>query len=168
MHYKTMKKTKKPILLLIGLLIVIVSCKEDSKKVIKTAKVTFTKEGTLTIYKAETDTVLTTLDIEIAESDYETETGLMYRTGMAENQGMLFIFPDVKPHFFHMRNTEFALDIVFLNEDLKIASFQENTQPFDEKLLPSEVPIKYALEINAGLSEKWLLEVGDRVEFNKL
>ena len=86
---------------------------------------------------------------------------------MAENQGMFFIFPDHRQHFFHMKNTEFGLDIVFLDENLKIASFQENVQPFDEKLLPSQVPAQYALEINAGLSEKWLLEVGDKVEFTK-
>ena len=154
--------------ILLGSFIFFSACKDETKKAIKTETVTFTKEGILTIYKAETDSVLTTLDIEIADSDYETETGLMYRKSMAENQGMLFIFPDVRQHFFHMKNTEFGLDIIFLNEDLRIASFQENAQPFDEKLLPSQVPVKYALEINAGLSEKWVLEVGDQVEFNKL
>jgi uncharacterized membrane protein (UPF0127 family) len=154
--------------ILLGCFMFFTTCKDDTKKAIKTETVTFTKEGILTIYKAETDSVLTTLDIEIADSDYETETGLMYRKSMAENQGMLFIFPDVRQHFFHMKNTEFGLDIIFLNEDLKIASFQENAQPFDAQLLPSQVPVKYALEINAGLSEKWVLEVGDRVEFNTL
>jgi len=148
--------------------LIFLSCKEDAKRVIKTETITFTKEGILTILKAQTDSVLVRLDIEIAETDYETETGLMYRKIMAENQGMLFIFPDIRQHFFHMKNTEFGLDIIFLDEDLIIASFQENTKPFDEKLLPSQVPVKYALEINAGLSEKWLLEVGDKVEFTIL
>lgn len=154
--------------ILIGSLIFFAACKDGTKKTIKTETVTFTKEGTLTIYKAATDSVITTLDIEIADSDYETETGLMYRKGMPENQGMLFNFPDIRQHFFHMKNTEFPLDIIFLDANLKIASFQENAQPFDETLLPSKVPVKYALEVNAGLSEKWLLEVGDRVEFNRL
>lgn len=144
------------------------SCKEDTKRVIKTEVVKFTKEGTLTIYKAQTDSVLVDLDIEIAETDYETETGLMYRKNMDDNQGMLFIFPDIRQHFFHMKNTEFGLDIVFIDENQKIASFQENTKTYDEKLLPSQVPVQYVLEINAGLSEKWLLEVGDKVEFTKL
>lgn len=151
-----------------GAFIIFVSCKEDAKREIKTETVTFTKEGRLTILKAQTDSVLVSMDIEIAETDYETETGLMYRKSMGENQGMLFIFPDIRQHFFHMKNTEFGLDIIFLDENLKIVSFQENAKPFDEKLLPSKVPVKYALEINAGLSEKWLLEVGDKVEFTKL
>lgn len=162
------KSNKLIVSILLGSFFFFTACNEDTKKVVKKETVTFTKEGILTIYKAETDSLLTTLDIEISDSDYETETGLMYRKSMAENQGMLFIFPNVKQRFFHMKNTEFALDIVFLYEDLKIASFQENAQPFDEKLLPSEVPVQYALEINAGLSQKWLLEVGDRVEFNNL
>jgi uncharacterized membrane protein (UPF0127 family) len=150
-----------------GSFILFVSCKEDAKRVIKTETVTFTKEGKLTIYKAQTDSVLVSMAIEIAETDYETETGLMYRKTMNVNQGMLFIFPDIRQHFFHMKNTEFGLDIIFLDENLKIASFQENAKPYDEKLLPSQVPVKYALEINAGLSEKWLLGVGDKVEFTK-
>jgi uncharacterized membrane protein (UPF0127 family) len=148
--------------------ILFLSCKEDTKRIIKTEAVTFAKEGILTIYKAETDSVLVRMDIEIAETDYETETGLMYRKSMGENQGMLFVFPDIRQHFFHMKNTEFGLDIIFLDENLKIVSLQENAKPYDEKLLPSHVPVKYALEINAGLSEKWLLEVGDSVEFTKL
>ena len=151
-----------------GSFILFVSCKDDTKRVIKTETVTFTKEGVLTIYKAQSDSVLVRMDIEIAETDYETETGLMYRKSMDENQGMLFVFPDIRQHFFHMKNTEFGLDIIFLDENLKIASFQENAKPYDDKLLPSQVPVKYALEINAGLSEKWLLEVGDKVEFNIL
>jgi uncharacterized membrane protein (UPF0127 family) len=148
--------------------ILFLSCKEDTNRIIKTEAVTFVKEGTLAINKAQTDSVLVRLDIEIAESDYETETGLMYRKSMGENQGMLFIFPDIRQHFFHMKNTEFGLDIIFLDENLKIVSFQENAKPFDEKLLPSLVPVKYALEVNSGLAEKWLLEVGDKVEFTKL
>ena len=151
-----------------GAFILFVSCKGDAKRVIKTETVTFTKEGILTIYKAQTDSVLVSMDIEIAETDYETETGLMYRKSMEDNQGMLFIFPDIRQHFFHMKNTEFGLDIIFLDENLKIVSFQENAKPYDEKLLPSQVPVKYALEVNAGLSEKWLLEVRDSVEFTKL
>tara|TARA_R110001583_G_scaffold262_8_gene2433 strand:- start:230 stop:724 length:495 start_codon:yes stop_codon:yes gene_type:complete len=162
-----MKKHSLLLLLFLSISVFFVSCKEETKKAIKTEKISFTKEGTLTIYKAQTDSVLTNLDIEIAETDYETETGLMYRKSMAKNHGMLFIFPDVRQHYFHMKNTEIGLDIIFIGENMKIASFQENAQPFNEKTLPSQVPVKYALEINAGLAEEWLLEVGDRVEFTK-
>lgn len=143
------------------------SCKEETKNTIKTEEVSFTKEGNLTIFKQETDSVITNLVIEIAASDYETQTGLMYRKGMEKNQAMLFIFPDVAMHSFYMKNTAFALDIIYIDENLRIASFQENAQPFNENGLSSKVPIKYVLEVNAGLAEEWLLEVGDRISYTK-
>ncbi|VAW09976.1 FIG00652343: hypothetical protein [hydrothermal vent metagenome] len=143
------------------------SCKEASKKTIKTTPIEFKKEGELTITKQKIDTLITTFNIEFAESDYETETGLMYRQGMAENEGMLFIFDDDRLHNFYMKNTEFSLDIIFIDKNMKIASFQENAQPYSKTLLSSQVPIQYVLEVNAGLAEKWLLEIGDKIEFHK-
>lgn len=145
----------------------LISCKEESKVTIKTEEVRFTKEGNLTISKQPTDSLLVELDIEFAETDYETQTGLMYRKGMEDNQGMLFIFPDIAMHSFYMKNTAFPLDIIYIDEHLKIASFQENAQPFNESGLSSKVPIQYVLEVNAGLAEKWLLEVGDSIAFTR-
>ncbi|MGI9552446.1 MAG: DUF192 domain-containing protein [Aurantibacter sp.] len=157
----------KEIAIFILLTLFLCSCKEESKKVIKTEPVTFKKEGELRIFKAENDSLLTKLDIEIAENEYETQTGLMYRQSMEDNQAMLFIFPDETLHSFYMKNTEFALDIIFIKADSTIGSFQENAQPLSEKGLSSQVPVQFVLEVNSGLAEKWLLEVGDRVEFRK-
>jgi len=143
------------------------SCKEEPKKVVKTEPIEFTKEGELTITRQKVDTLITKLDIEFAESEYETQTSLMYRKSMEEQQGMLFIFPDERMHSFYMKNTEIPLDIIFLKADLTIASFQENAQPMSETGLSSLVPIQYVLEVNAGLAKKWLLEVGDKIEYHK-
>lgn len=151
----------------LAVLLFLFSCKEEAKKTIKTEEVSFKKEGSLSIFKKQTDSIITSLDIEIAESDYETQTGLMYRRGMEQNQAMLFIFPDVAVHSFYMKNTEFALDIIYIDEKLQIASFQENAEPFNQSGLSSQVPIKYVLEVNAGLAEKWLLEIGDRITYIK-
>ncbi|WP_222984810.1 DUF192 domain-containing protein [Flagellimonas meishanensis] len=149
------------------LLVLASSCKTESKKEIKTEAISFTKEGDLRIYKSVTDSLITSFDIEIAESDYETQTGLMYRQSMEQNQAMLFIFPDVAMHSFYMKNTEFPLDIIYVDENLKIASFQKNAKPFDENGLSSQVPVKYVLETNAGLSDKLGLQVGDSIAFTK-
>jgi uncharacterized membrane protein (UPF0127 family) len=154
----------------IGILVVflsVLSCKEENKTTIKTEEVTFSKEGKLNIFKKESDSLVRQLDVEFAESDYETQTGLMYRKGMEDDQAMLFIFPDVAMHSFYMKNTAFALDIIFIDENLKIASFQKNAQPFNETGLSSKVPIKYVLEVNAGLAKKWLLEEGDTIAFTR-
>ena len=159
---------KKLFFLLVSLhLLAFFSCRETEKKVIKTEPVVFKKEGELTISKQKVDTLITKLDIEIAETEYETQTGLMYRESMASNQGMLFIFPDERIHSFYMKNTEFPLDLIFIKADSTIASFQEDAQPYNETGLSSQVPVKYVLEVNAGLAQKWLLEVGDEIEFKK-
>lgn len=150
-----------------GCLLFIASCKEkSSSESIKTQEITFTKEGTLTILSK--DSIIQKLAIEFAETDYEVQTGLMYRQSMANNQGMLFIFQDVAMHSFYMKNTEFPLDIIFIDENQKIASFQKNAQPFNETGLSSQVPIKYVLEINAGLSDTWNLAVGDSISYNRM
>ena len=146
-------------------IVVLQGCKKDIKKQVKTSEVVFQKEGELSIFKK--DSLLTKIDIEIADSDYETQTGLMYRKSMKQQHGMLFIFPDEQMHSFYMKNTEFPLDLIFIKSNLTIASFQENAQPFDESGLPSQVPVKYVLEVNAGLAEQWGLEVGDTIEFIK-
>ena len=154
------------ILLLVSSIGFFLSCKEE-KRVIKKKTVAFTKEGELTLYKAETDSVLARLDIEIADTEYETQTGLMYRDGMETNQGMLFVFEEPAYHSFYMKNTKFSIDIIFIDSDLRIASFKENAKPLDETGLNSEVPVQYVLEVNAGLSEQWQLEIGDRMMYTK-
>ncbi len=143
------------------------SCKEESKKTIATQSIDFTHEGDLSIFLNSSDTVKTKFNIEFAETDYETQTGLMYRKGMDNNQGMLFIFPDERMHSFYMKNTEFPLDIIYIKEDLKIASFQENAQPLNESGLSSLVPIKYVLEVNGGLSQELGLSIGDSISFTR-
>ena len=146
----------------------IFSCKEASpKQAIETPEITFNKEGELKIFQAETDSLLATFDIEIAETEYETQTGLMYRSGMLENQAMLFVFDDVGWHSFYMKNTEFALDILFIDEEFKIASYRDNAQPMDEEGISSEAAVQYVLEINAGLRNKWGVSVGDRIAYTR-
>lgn len=152
---------------LFGMAALLHSCKAEPEKAIKTEPVAFKKEGELTLFKAETDSVLGQLSIEIADNEYEIETGLMYRQDMQDDQGMLFVFPDQAMHSFYMKNTEFALDIVFIKGDMSIASFQENAQPLNGTSLSSKVPVQYVLEVNAGLVSAWGLKVGDSISYEK-
>ncbi|OUS00567.1 hypothetical protein A9Q86_10165 [Flavobacteriales bacterium 33_180_T64] len=144
------------------------ACKDEQKtSEVKQFKVTFKKEGELQLRKAITDSLLTALDIEIADNAYETQTGLMYRKSMKDNCAMLFIFPNVEPRSFYMKNTEIPLDIIYISEEKSIVNIQKNAIPMDETSLPSEAPAKYVLEVNAGLSDTWNLEKGDKIEFTK-
>jgi uncharacterized membrane protein (UPF0127 family) len=154
------------ILILLCFTITFISCDSDKNKKVKTAEIKFTKEGQLTLSKPSGEDVIT-LDVEFAETNYERETGLMYRTSMKDNQAMLFIFSAEFPRNFYMKNTYIPLDIIYLDANRKIVSFQENAKPMDETRLPSEIPAMYVLEVNAGLAEKWLLEIGDMITFVK-
>jgi len=154
-------------LALLGMMLQSNGCKDGSSNKVLTKEVTFTKEGELTLKKAETDSVVAQLDIEFATTEYETQTGLMYRKSMQDDHGMLFIFSDEIRRSFYMKNTEFALDIIYIDGEKKIVSVQKNAKPYDKSPLPSEAPAKYVLEVNAGLSDQWGLEAGDVVYFLK-
>jgi len=154
--------------LFIGLILFSFTFCKEGKKVIKPIKIEFKKEGELSFFKSKTDSIITTFDIEIADTDYEIQTGLMHRHSMQIDRAMLFIFPDIRMRSFYMKNTYIPLDIIYLNNDKRIVSIQENAKPLDETSLPSGFPAQYVLEINAGLTQKWSLKVGDRMEFTKI
>lgn len=154
------KRVLSLIILIIGLCTF--SCKNE-KKVIKQTEITFKKEGELTIHKSDSSTVI--LDIEIADTDFDIQTGLMYRNSMEKKQGMLFVFDNIKQRFFYMKNTQIPLDLIYIDDKKKIVSFQKNAKPFDETSLPSKVPAKYVLEINAGLVDEWSIAVGDSISY---
>jgi len=154
---------------LLGLLATGVSgCKNDKNQTVLTREITFKKEGNLKLVRSTNDSLIATLDIEIAEGEYETATGLMYRSSMEDHQGMLFIFERESPLSFYMKNTQFPLDIIYLNEDLQIVEVYRDTKPFDPTPLPSRKPAKYVLEVNAGLVAQWKLLPIDRAEFTRL
>ncbi|WP_375238600.1 DUF192 domain-containing protein [Aurantibacter sp.] len=149
--------------------ILVFSCKKEQNSITtKVEDVVFTKEGKLTLTNDSTKTVITQLDIEFAETEYETQTGLMYRNSMKQNQGMLFIFKDEKPRSFYMKNTRIPLDIIYINANQKIVSFQENAEPFNQNSLPSNKGAKYVLEVNAGLAKQWNLQVGNSISYIKM
>ena len=145
---------------------IIISCADDAKNSsIKTPEISFQKEGDLYLLKAG-DT-LKKISIEFAETDYEQQTGLMYRKSLEENQGMLFLYPSEAMRSFYMKNTYIPLDIIFYNKDSTVVSFQENAKPLDETSLPSEAPAQFILELNAGKVKQWNIEAGDKITFKK-
>jgi hypothetical protein len=124
--------------------------------------VEFRKDGTLRIITSGSEIKL---DIEVADDEEERMQGLMYRYSMAENQGMLFIFPNEEPRSFWMKNTYIPLDIIYLDSKKEIVSIQKYTQPKSTYSLPSEKAAMYVLEVVAGYTDKYNVKPGDRVEF---
>ncbi len=143
------------------------SCSDEPKESkIETSEIEFKKEGELYLLKSGDS--IKKLDIEIADNQYEHQTGLMYRQSMKETQGMLFIYPEEALRSFYMKNTYIPLDIIFYSKDSSVVSFKENAQPLDETSLPSNKPAKFILEINAGKVKAWNIEVGDKIDFKRL
>lgn len=151
-------------LLLIICFFICIACKNNSSDntVIPFEEPPFNKEGNLTLFKSDGQKIRS-IDIEIADTDYERELGLMNRNILATNHGMLFIQNTQYVQTYHMKNTRIPLDLVYIDRDKKIVSFSEDAKPMDETILSSQVPAQYVLEINAGLAQEWLLEVGDYV-----
>ncbi len=155
-------------LLLLLSFFVLSACGEKTQKMdAPSEEFAFRKEGDLRILQAETDSVLMRLDIEIADTEYETQTGLMYRKDMESEQAMLFVFESSGLHSFYMKNTLIPLDLLFVDEDLRIVTIHENARPLDESGIPSRVPVKYVLEIKAGMSDLWGVAQGDRIQYEK-
>ena len=144
------------------------SCKDDEAEApIETEEITFTKEGEATLLKPNGDTIKQ-IDIEIADNSYERQTGLMYRESMEDDHGMLFIYDNEAPRAFYMKNTYIPLDIIYFAADSTAVSFQKNAQPQDETSLPSGEAAQFVLELNAGLADDWNIEVGDKIDFERV
>ncbi len=139
--------------------------KEANTPTIIEEEITFTKDGTLTITREEKD--IANFDIEIADDDYKTQTGLMYRSGMDKEQAMLFIFNEEQPRSFYMKNTEFSLDIIFIDSHNKIVSIGEEATPYSLESIPSTKPAQYVLEINGGLANELDIQIGDSIQWER-
>jgi len=122
----------------------------------------FKKEGELT-FTDSSGNFLTKIDIEIADTDYDRQLGLMNRKSMEENQGMLFIFPTERYQSFWMLNTLFSLDMLFVNSNKEIVTIHKNTTPTSQQSYPSSKPAIYVVEVIAGFTNKYSIKEGDKI-----
>ena len=107
------------------------------------------------------------ITVEIADSIDEQAIGLMYRTELAADSGMLFIFSEEKQRVFWMKNTKIPLDIIFVDSTGTIVDIKENFEPCvvaDCEKYYSK-PALYALEVNAGFVAEKGIVVGDSLVF---
>jgi uncharacterized protein len=102
-------------------------------------------------------------EVEVADDPSERAEGLMYRESLADNAGMLFLYPKPQPVEFWMKNTPLSLDIVFVRADGTIARIAESTTPMSEDMIPSGEPVRAVLEVKAGTMRQLGVAVGDRL-----
>lgn len=106
--------------------------------------------------------------LEKAITPEEKAKGLMFIRELDNNTGMIFIWEYERARTFWMKNMLIPLDIIFLNKDKKIIDIKENFNPCESEPCPSYIskPAMYAIEINAGLSEKLNLTLGDEIDLD--
>jgi uncharacterized membrane protein (UPF0127 family) len=104
------------------------------------------------------------LEVEIVADDVSRARGLMFREEMADNGGMLFVYPADEPMGFWMRNTPLPLSIAFLDGRGRIINIAD-MEPFDERMHFSEGEARYALEVHQGWFARRRIGPGDQCEF---
>ena len=101
--------------------------------------------------------------VEMATTEEEKTTGLMYRKELPDGKGMLFDFSPEQEVSMWMKNTFISLDMIFIRADGRILRIAENTEPQSTKIIPSRGPAKGVLEVIAGTAKKYGIAPGDRV-----
>ncbi len=103
--------------------------------------------------------------VEVAATPLEQERGLMFRTAMGADEGM--IFPNNPPRrtAFWMKNTVIGLDIIFIGADHTVLNIARDAVPYDETPLPSAGEAAGVLELNAGRAAQLGIKPGDRVKW---
>ncbi|MVZ97675.1 DUF192 domain-containing protein [Sphingorhabdus sp. IMCC26285] len=101
--------------------------------------------------------------VEIARNSMEQAKGLMFRTELADDTGMIFPFPEPKIASFWMKNTVIPLDIIFIRENGTIESIAENTVPYSTEPVSSGEPVASVLELRGGLTSELGIAAGDKV-----
>lgn len=107
-----------------------------------------------------------TFSVDVADTVYTQAKGLSNRQSLGYNEGMLFIFKDVDIHGFWMKDMLFPIDIIWMDENLKINHIEKSLSPETyPKVFSPEAPAKYVLEIASGQADLLKVKIGDVVEF---
>lgn len=96
---------------------------------------------------------------EVARTPQQQQIGMMMRTEMAQHEGMLFVFDELAPRCFWMKNTLLPLSIAFIEDDGTIVNIAE-MKPRSEATHCSQRPVRYALEMNQGWFAKRAIAPG--------
>ncbi len=105
--------------------------------------------------------------VELAVTPKEQAQGLMHRTEMPMEQGMLFWFGGAEQmRSFWMKNTLISLDMIFVRADGTIHHIHHSAQPENLTSVSSQGPVAAVLELNGGVSRLLGIQKGDRVHHN--
>ena len=107
----------------------------------------------------------TSIEVEVADSPEAQKLGLSGRAHLADGTGMLFIFETPGQYGFWMKDMNFAIDIVWIDENFRIIGLEKSVSPetFPQSFHPNQ-PIKYVLELPSGFSDVHRIGIGTVVQ----
>jgi uncharacterized protein len=103
--------------------------------------------------------------IEVAATEKEKALGLMFRTGLHDDQGMLFPYAVERQLEMWMRNTYIPLDMLFIRADGVITRIEKSAEPLSDRVISSESPVLAVLEIPGGAADRLGIRAGDKVNY---
>ena len=118
----------------------------------------------VTLYSAQGGKSITVY-AEVADTDLTRQRGLMGRTELAPDRGMLFLFQYESYQTFWMKDTPLSLDMIFITAKKTVAGCVERTEPFSTQRYTVPTPVQYVLEMPAGFCNQHAIGKGTRVEF---
>ena len=107
-------------------------------------------------------------NVEVAQTPEELQQGLMHRTSMPSNNGMIFVFDPIRPVQMWMKNTKLSLDMIFVAGNGKIVMIKEKATPMSETRITCKEPVRAVIELNAGQVARHRIQVGDTVKHKVL
>lgn len=120
--------------------------------------------GTVTI--TGTNGANAEVHVEVVSTEAQREQGLMFRSSLDEDRGMLFLFPGNETIGFWMKDTYVALDIAYIGADGTVQEVRQ-AKPLDETVLVPKSAYRFVLEVNQGWFERHGLGVGAKVTLPK-
>ncbi len=101
---------------------------------------------------------------EVVIDPVDRRRGLSGRTSLAADTGMLFVFPDIDTYGIWMPNMHFAIDILWLDDGLRVVDLQEGATPESyPRVFTPRTPARYVLEVREGFVRDRGVQVGDVV-----
>lgn len=109
-----------------------------------------------------------TFDIYLASSAEQQRRGLMFVRELPERTGMLFVYDDAGMRSMWMKNTFISLDIVFARADGTVSSVIHNAEPRSLRSLSAIEPVRFVLELNAGVARRYTIDAGSQLVWTPL
>lgn len=103
--------------------------------------------------------------VEVADTPEAQARGLMFRTELGDNEGMIFPYDGTRAQSFWMKNTPLPLDIIYIGPDRRISNIAAETEPYSLDPVYSVGPVLGVLELRGGRAAELGIEPGDLVEW---